>query len=139
MNPWDATSEELIELSLQWVIGQMAEGNMASLAGVGQLPDGDRVTFTLNADDDEAMLQMGREEVAKSAVTHFALLGVAALMAEGEELSVFVLYLQAPGDPKVTRYLAAFDFVDEEDGETSLTLSEWEEIDGLEESWLAKV
>ncbi len=134
---WSEELADLVELSLQWVIGKMVEEEDASLAGLGRLNGEEKVTFSLNAEGDDEMFAVAKDEVSKSGVTHFALIGEGALVVEGEELNVFVLYTQGPGDAHVSRYLCAFSFEDDEEGESCISLSDWEEIDPLEESWLA--
>lgn len=134
---WTDEMTDLVELSLQWVIGKIVEDDMASLAGLGLLNKDEKVTFSLTVEDDNEMFNVAKEEVVKSGVTHFAMIGAGELVIEGEDMNVFVLYAQDPSDKVVRRYLCAFNFEEDEDGEGCISLSEWEEIEPMDESWLA--
>lgn len=137
---WSASIDELVDDALELVIQQIFDESLDSLAGFGRNATG-KVSLSIVASTEEEMERfdaLAKAQVQAQGCTEFAVIGTGILDVDGEEQSVLILYLQSADYPVVQRYICAIELQQDEDsGDPAVALSEWQDVDPLEESWLS--
>lgn len=138
---WSVEFSEFIDATLESAIEKVFGGENTALYGLGETASGERNPLQFAGDSDDSMRSAASAEIKRVGYSRFALVGAGTVEYEDEEEeAVLILYAQGPGDATVRQFVCGVELQPDEDSEdedsVSIAISDWHEMDTLQESWI---